>query len=155
MLNSRDVNSGPNAMDKIGNFFTTPQGWGNLLLPGYSLVDQMFDINGSQAATTAYQRQIQLDNMQREYNSGEAEKQRNWEEMMSSTAIQRQVSDAKAAGINPVALFGSGASGAGADTPSGSSAQSSAGNATIANNKITAAAGVVALFLRMILTKGK
>lgn len=55
-----------------------------------------------------------------EFNADEAQKQRDWEEYMSSTAYQRQVKDMQAAGINPAMAMNAN----GASTPSGVSASS-------------------------------
>lgn len=55
-----------------------------------------------------------------QFNADEAQKQRDFEEYMSSTAYQRQVKDMQAAGINPAMAM----SGSGASTPSGVSASS-------------------------------
>lgn len=61
------------------------------------------------------------------YNAAEAQKNRDWQEMMSNTAYQRAVKDMKAAGINPILAAGSAAS-----TPQGSFATSNALQANMA-----------------------
>lgn len=127
-------------------------GWQDALLPGYSALNQMFDFTGQKAAQAQFENQMFLDNSARQFSADEAAKQRAWEEYMSNTSVQRAVKDIKDAGLNPwLALQGSGA--LNASTPSGSSAVSQSGNASMANNKLAVAAGIIATALRMFLAK--
>lgn len=58
-----------------------------------------------------------------DFSSAEAVKNREWEEMMSNTAHQREVSDLRAAGLNPMLSVNHGASTPGGSTGQGFSAQ--------------------------------
>lgn len=55
-------------------------------------------------------------NVAMNYNSAEAQANREWQEHMSNTAYQRAVEDMKKAGLNPILAFANG----GASTPGGS-----------------------------------
>lgn len=57
----------------------------------------------------------------RKFSATEAEKQRSWEEEMSSTAYTRAVQDMKNAGLNPAMMYSSGGAGM-SSTPSGANA---------------------------------
>lgn len=107
---------------------------GGLLSGGASLLSSIFSSNTS-AQNTQAQIQAQQASQQeteafnanqaqlnRDFQAGQVSQQEQFQNQMSSTAYQRASADMKAAGLNPMMMFGSGSA---ASSPSGSAASGS------------------------------
>lgn len=113
----------PNSMASIiqnGGALTSSDG--ETSYHGLSINDEFLkDIHALQKDAAAEQMAYQTQSAERamQFSAEEAQKNRDWQEHMSSTAYQRSMSDMKAAGLNPILAAGSSMA---ASTPAGASA---------------------------------
>lgn len=97
-----------------------PEMWPSLITAAGSLFSGMFSSETSaQNSENQIRAQQQMQQQSEQFNAQEAEKNRNFQQQMSNTAYQRSSADMKAAGLNPMAMFGGGSA---ASTPAGSTA---------------------------------
>lgn len=99
-----------------------------------------------------FDRNVALTQANNQFNAEESQKARDWSEQMSNTEVQRRMNDLKAAGVNPMLAYQSGA--AGASTPSSSVASAASANVshTNASPKHTS---IAPLLGTMLLVAGK
>lgn len=106
-----------------------------------------------QSANNQLARDMYMAQYSNAFNASEAEKQRSFEERVSSTAYSRAVEDMKRAGINPQIALSNGANAA--STPQGATAQASSSRGSSSTPVgVTSAFGMAQVF-GLIATAGK
>lgn len=114
------------------------------LLNGVFAHEAQRDTNEANVQLSRDQMQFQRESQDKTFgfNSAEAEKNRQWQQMMSSTAYSRAVGDMTSAGLNPMLAYQQG----GASTPGGATAGGSAQPGSTTRVESPTAAGLQAVF---------
>lgn len=113
-------------------------------------------MRSEQASNNQFVRDMEALQRNQVFNAQEAQKARDFEEHMSSTAYQRAMADMQVAGLNPVLAFQQG----GASTPSASAATSSGGTSSTGyrssskNDPLNAIVGTIAKIVAGCISAG-
>lgn len=123
-------------LDSLKGFFNSRNPFLDKLASsaGSFMNNVMNDVRGVNAENSAYSHNLDLQHDAQQFNADEAQKDRDWQKMMSDTAIQRQMADLEAAGLNPWLALNGGINGA--SSGSGAVASSSANGISQRNNQL-------------------